>query len=71
MMPAVCLNGEERTLPDGATVLDAVHATGAEGEARGVAVAVDGEVLPRGAWTSTALDEGWHLEVLHAVQGGC
>ena len=52
-------------------MLDAVHATGAEGEARGVAVAVDGEVLPRADWTSTALAEGWHVEVLHAVQGGC
>ncbi|HZI91304.1 MAG TPA: sulfur carrier protein ThiS [Thermoleophilaceae bacterium] len=70
-MPAVCLNGEERTLPDGATVLDAVHASGAEGEARGVAVALDGEVLPRTEWTGTALGEGCHVEVLHAVQGGC
>ena len=51
--------------------LDAVHATGAEGEARGVAVAVDGEVLPRTDWTNTTLDEGCHVEVLHAVQGGC
>jgi sulfur carrier protein len=70
-MPGVCLNGEERTLPDGSTVLDAVHATGAEGEARGVAVAVEGEVLPRSDWTSTVLADGWHVEVLHAVQGGC
>jgi len=70
-MPAVSLNGEQRTLPDGATVFDAVHATGAEGEARGVAVAVDGEVLPRAEWPGTPLDEGCHVEVLHAVQGGC
>jgi len=70
-MPAVCVNGEERTLPDGATVLDAVRATGTEEEARGVAVAVNGEVLPRGKWSSTALGEGCQVEVLHAVQGGC
>jgi sulfur carrier protein len=70
-MPGVCVNGEERTLPDGATVLDAIHATGAGGEARGVAVAVNGEVLPRGEWASTPLAEGCHVEVLHAVQGGC
>ena len=70
-MPAVCLNGEELTLPDGATVFDAVHATGAEGEARGVAVAVDGEVLPRAQWPITPLGDGCHVEVLHAVQGGC
>ena len=70
-MPKVCVNGEERMLPDGANVLDAVHSTGAEGDASGVAVAVDGEVLPRAEWTTTELDEGCHVEVLHAVQGGC
>ncbi len=70
-MPAVTLNGEERRLPEGATVADAVLASGVEGEARGVAVAVDGEVLPRGEWQATALDDGLHVEVLHAVQGGC
>ena len=66
------MNGEDCTLPDGATVLDAVHATGAEGDARGVAVAVDGEVLPRGGVGQHARwREGCHVEVLHAVQGGC
>ena len=38
--------------------------------ARGVAVALDGEVVPRGEWSATALDEGREVEVLHAVQGG-
>ncbi len=70
-MPGICVNGEDRTLPDGATVLDAIHAAGAEGDARGVAVAVDGEVLPRGEWAGTPLAEGCQVEVLHAVQGGC
>jgi len=70
-MPSVCLNGEQQTLPEGATVFDAVRATGAEDEARGVAVAVNGEVLPRAEWPGTPLGEGFHVEVLHAVQGGC
>jgi sulfur carrier protein len=37
---------------------------------RGVAVAVDGEVVPRGQWTSTELHDGQRVEVLQAVQGG-
>ena len=69
-MPAVTLNGAERRLPEGATVIDAVRESGASDEARGVAVAVDGEVVPRGAWEATALAEGQRVEVLQAVQGG-
>ncbi len=69
-MPDVRLNGEEQRLPEGATVADAVRATGADGAARGVAVAVEGEVVPRGEWDSTVLRAGGRVEVLQAVQGG-
>jgi sulfur carrier protein len=69
-MPTVVLNGEQQTLPDGATAADAVRASGAPEEARGVAVALDGEVVPRAQWESTALVEGGRVEVLSAVQGG-
>ena len=63
------LNGRPVELAEGASVADAVDAL--EGEtARGVAVAVDGEVVPRGAWEATTLREGQQVEVLHAVQGG-
>ena len=37
---------------------------------RGVAVAVDAEVVPRGQWETTELDEGARVEVLRAIQGG-
>lgn len=37
---------------------------------RGVAVAVDGEVVPRTAWDDTALVEGAAVEIVGAVQGG-
>jgi sulfur carrier protein len=66
----VVLNGEARELRDGATVTDAVEASGAPPEGRGVAVAVDGEVVPRGEWTQTRLSDGQRIEVLQAVQGG-
>ncbi|HKN94916.1 MAG TPA: sulfur carrier protein ThiS [Thermoleophilaceae bacterium] len=66
----VVLNGEPRELPDGASVTDAVEASGAPPEGRGVAVAVDGEVVPRGSWADTNLNEGQRIEVLQAVQGG-
>ncbi len=70
-MTAVVLNGEPRDLPEDATVESAVRAAGAPEDGRGVAVAVDGEVVPRAAWATTGLGEGQQVEVLHAVQGGC
>ena len=39
-------------------------------DARGVAVAVDGEVVPRAAWQTFALDADARVEVLTAMQGG-
>jgi sulfur carrier protein len=69
-MPTVTLNGEERALADGASVADAVRLIGADGDARGVAVALDGEVVPRARWDATELVEGDQVEVLRAVQGG-
>ena len=69
-MTSVMLNGEPRELPGGATVASAVVASGAPEAGRGIAVAVDGEVVPRGSWEATALSEGQQVEVLHAVQGG-
>ena len=66
----VVLNGQPRDLPDGATVADAVSASGMPALARGVAVAVDREVVPRSQWTETALADGQRVEVLEAVQGG-
>jgi sulfur carrier protein len=63
------VNGEARTVHDGQTVADLVAAL-AGPAARGVAVAVNGNVVPRSAWRETALGEGDAIEVLTAVQGG-
>jgi sulfur carrier protein len=64
------LNGARIELPDAASVADAVERTGAGGARRGVAVAVDGEVVPRSAWELTALADGQKVEVVAAIQGG-
>lgn len=62
------VNGLDRELADGSTVASVVALLDAP--ARGVAVAVDGEVVPRAAWETTAVPEGAVVEVLTAVQGG-
>jgi sulfur carrier protein len=66
----VLLNGERRDLGSEATVREAVTASGAPREGRGVAVALDGEVVPRGLWDEVPLREGQRVEVVQAVQGG-
>jgi sulfur carrier protein len=66
----IVLNGERSELDDGATLAVALDRLGLEPDARGVAVAVDGEVVPRAAWRTLVLAEGARVEVLTAMQGG-
>jgi sulfur carrier protein len=66
----IVLNGQQQELGERASVRDAVVATGAPGEGRGVAVAIDGEVVPRARWDDVALADGARVEVVQAVQGG-
>ena len=67
----VLLNGEAAEFVDGATVKTALESLDLPGATtRGVAVAVDAEVVPRGQWEATHLHEGARVEILRAIQGG-
>lgn len=66
----VIVNGESVELAPGATARDAVLVAGAEPDARGVAVAVDGEVVPRSKLEETPLKADQRVEVVAAIQGG-
>ena len=67
----VQLNGERREVPSGTTVATVVELlSGAPDGARGVAVAVGGQVVPRGQWPSTQLSDGDSVEIVAAIQGG-
>ncbi|MGH2864734.1 MAG: sulfur carrier protein ThiS [Solirubrobacteraceae bacterium] len=66
----IVLNGEASDMQAGATVLAALARLGLDAHARGVAVAVDGEVVPRAAWGTLALEQDARVEVLSAMQGG-
>jgi sulfur carrier protein len=66
----VAVNGTATELPEGATVAGVLAKLDVENHARGVAVAVQGEVVPRRQWMSLALRDGDHVEVLSAIQGG-
>jgi sulfur carrier protein len=65
------LNGSPREdVPAGTTVEGLLELLDLPQRDRGVAVAVDAEVVPRAAWASTVLSDGDEVEVLVAVQGG-
>ena len=66
----IVLNGQPSDLSAGATVAEVLARLDLQLDARGVAVAVDGEVVPRAAWDAFALPEGARVEVLTAMQGG-
>ena len=66
----VLLNGETAELAEGATVRAAVDRLDLPASGRGVAVAVDAEVVPRTQWDSHELTEGARVEILRAIQGG-
>jgi sulfur carrier protein len=66
----VTVNGELRQLPSGATVASVVELLEVTPGARGVAVALDGEVVTRSNWPATVLREGALVEVVAAIQGG-
>lgn len=64
----VWINGQETELAPGATVGDVLRARGLVGAA--VAVAVDGEVVPRSAHDARTLTDGARVELVRAVGGG-
>jgi sulfur carrier protein len=67
-MIKVTANGDDREFPPGTTLADLI--TQLTESARGIAAAVNGEVVPRRAWPDTPLADGSVVEIVTAVQGG-
>jgi len=68
MSVQVLVNGKSRRFAAGSTVGQVVAAV--TDQARGIAVAVNGEVVPRQGWPATPVAEGDQIEIVTAVQGG-
>jgi sulfur carrier protein len=66
----ITLNGIPREVEEDATVARVLGLLELPGDARGVAVAVDAEVIPRAEWERRGLADGARVEVLTAMQGG-
>jgi sulfur carrier protein len=66
----IWLNGHASEIEAGTSLAEAVGALVAPLDGRGIAAAVDGEVVPRDQWSSIELADGQRVEVVQAVQGG-
>ncbi|GAB2752645.1 sulfur carrier protein ThiS [Nocardioides pakistanensis] len=60
----ILVNGQQRIVADGATLLDLAPPV------RGLAVALNGAVVPSGSWATTSLSEDDAVELVTAHQGG-
>jgi sulfur carrier protein len=66
----IVVNGERAATRPGQTPADVLSELGLTVTARGVAIAVNGEVVPRADWETFALPHDARVEVLTAMQGG-
>ncbi|HUR75036.1 MAG TPA: sulfur carrier protein ThiS [Sporichthya sp.] len=66
----VVVNGTAREFDAGTTVADLVEELAGNPNAKGVAAAMNGAVVPRGRWRLLELQDGDRVEILTAVQGG-
>ncbi len=67
--PTIQVNGEVRQLAAG-TLRALVEAEAVNPGARGLAVAVNGAVVPRRAWDATRLAPGDEVEIVKLFAGG-
>ncbi len=67
-MITITLNGRRRELDGPKTVAALVDSMGLA--PRQVAVALNGEVVPRGDWAATEIADGDTVEIVRAVGGG-
>ena len=63
------INGRAETL-SATTVIALLEQRGIEAGGRGVAVALNGAVVPRAIWADTRLSAGDAVEIVQAKQGG-
>jgi sulfur carrier protein len=65
----ITLNGDATDVPAD-TSLDALLVRSGHEVRRGLAIAMNGEVVPRGRWSEQRVSEGDVVELLAATQGG-
>jgi sulfur carrier protein len=65
----VFVNDQPRALAAGTALVDLLRELGLA-ERKGVAIAINDEVVPRSTWPVRPLADGEHILVIQATQGG-
>jgi sulfur carrier protein len=69
-MTTIRVNGAPTDVAAGTTVAELLAQLELPADGRGVAVAVDAEVVPRGEWPRRVVADDAQVEVVTAIQGG-
>jgi sulfur carrier protein len=64
----VLINGESRSLPEGASLQDVINLLQLQGKR--LAVEINTEIVPRSLHANHRLHEGDRVEIVHAIGGG-
>ncbi|WP_327011605.1 sulfur carrier protein ThiS [Dactylosporangium sp. NBC_01737] len=64
------VNAVTADVDDTATIADVIQGLVGDAGPRGIAVALNGAVVPRDTWAATRPADGDTIDVLTAVQGG-
>ena len=68
--PTIQVNGEVEPLGAQKTIEALLAEKACDTHQRGIAVALNGAVVPRASWPATALNPGDCIEIVRARQGG-
>ena len=66
----IVLNGKKRHVSNRPTLRALLTECGLDPSQKGVAVAVNAEIVTREEWASTRVEAGDRIDIIHAVQGG-
>lgn len=66
----VVVSGDPLELPEGTVLSDVLRYLGVADDRRGIALALDGDVVLRTDWPRTSVADGQRVELLEARAGG-
>jgi sulfur carrier protein len=69
VQPTIQVNGRSEPLA-AASLAALIEAKSDEIPARGIAIALNGSVVPRASWATTRLNDGDRIEIVRVMQGG-
>ena len=64
------VNGEVQDVQDSLTVSDLFVTIDLDPKQKGIAVAINAEVIVQSSWKERCLNNGDRIDIIHAVQGG-